>query len=160
MITEAGTISPVRGWRMYPFPLGESAPRLTYSTPALPSGASDLAGPLAGPASPDVGTVPSNTGILPSSARALPPGPVLCKATFTVRRKADTFLDMRAFHKGIVWVNGHCLGRYWNIGPTQTMYLPGAWLRTGANEVVVMDLFAPADPQLQGLDKPILDSVK
>jgi beta-galactosidase len=115
----------VKGWRMYPLPLGEEAPRLRYSA------------------------ITGTTN-----------GPALYKAFFTVRRKADTFLDMRSFVKGVVWINGHCLGRYWNIGPTQTMYLPGTWLRVGANEVVVMDLFAPMSLQLQGLEKPMLDTVK
>jgi len=125
--------TPVRGWQMYPLPLGEESPGVSYSAITIPA---------------------SHTA---PGADAMPPGPALYKAFFTVRRKADTFLDLRSFHKGIVWVNGHCLGRYWNIGPTQTMYLPGAWLRRGANHVVVMDLFPAAAPQLQGLDKPILD---
>jgi beta-galactosidase len=157
IMTEAGAVSPVRRWRIYPLSLGEEAPRLQYSTYPMPS---DVTASGAGSMPSGDGALPSPASALPSRTHIRPSGPVLCKTTFSIRRKADTFLDMRAFHKGIVWINGHCLGRYWNIGPTQTMYLPGAWLRTGANEIVVMDLFAPASPQLQGLDKPILDSVK
>ena len=39
---------------------------------------------------------------------------------FNVDTPGDTFLDLHSWGKGVVWVNGHCLGRYWNIGPTQT----------------------------------------
>ncbi|MEX6691010.1 beta-galactosidase [Danxiaibacter flavus] len=85
--------------------------------------------------------------------------PGFYRATFNVAEQADTYLDLRKWHKGLVWVNGICLGRFWNIGPTQTMYLPGCWLKKGANEVVVFDLFGMEDPSLQGLDKPILDSL-
>ena len=41
----------------------------------------------------------------------------------------DTFLDLRGWEKGTVWVNGHHLGRFWQIGPQQTLYVPGPWLR-------------------------------
>ena len=49
---------------------------------------------------------------------------------------------MRPWGKGVVWVNGHCLGRFWDIGPTQTAYLPGCWLHAGKNEIVILDLSA------------------
>ena len=82
--------------------------------------------------------------------------PALYKARFITHSHADVFLDVSRFNKGLVWVNGHCLGRYWNIGPTQTMYLPGVWLKNGRNEVVVMDLYKPSSLLLQGLKKPVL----
>ena len=82
--------------------------------------------------------------------------PALYRAAFTTHSQADVFLDVSRFNKGLVWVNGHCLGRYWNIGPTQTMYLPGVWLKNGRNEVVVMDLYRPSSLLLQGLAKPVL----
>ena len=66
---------------------------------------------------------------------------------------------MRKWNKGLVWVNGHCLGRFWNIGPTQTMFLPGCWLKKGKNEIIVFDLFGTSNPQMQSLEKPILDEV-
>ena len=72
----------------------------------------------------------------------------------------DTFLDLRTWGKGVVWVNGHCLGRFWNIGPTQTMYLPGPWLKRGSNEVVVFDLLGPTRAEMAGLKKPILDQLR
>jgi len=86
-------------------------------------------------------------------------GPAFWRAHFDLSAVGDTFLDLRGWGKGVVWVNGHCLGRFWNIGPTQTMYCPGPWLREGANEVVVLDLLGPRNPQLAGLTKPILDEL-
>ncbi|MCS0583541.1 beta-galactosidase [Massilia pinisoli] len=76
---------------------------------------------------------------------------------FDTGRAADTFLDMSGWGQGIVWVNGRCLGRYWSIGPTQTMYLPGPWVRKGRNEVVVLDLTGPRMARIAGLATPILD---
>jgi beta-galactosidase len=67
---------------------------------------------------------------------------------------------MRAFNKGIVWVNGKNLGRYWKIGPQQTLYLPGCWLRKGANEIIVREMLEPTgEPTVAFLDHPILDEL-
>jgi beta-galactosidase len=83
--------------------------------------------------------------------------PAFHKGTFQLDSLGDTFLDVSTWGKGLVWVNGHCLGRFWNIGPTQTMYLPGPWLKKGRNEVIVLDYAGPAKETLQGLGLPILD---
>ncbi len=86
-------------------------------------------------------------------------GPAFWRGAFTLANPGDTYLDLRTWGKGVVWVNGRCLGRFWNIGPTQTMYCPGPWLRAGRNEVVVLDLLGPAEPVLAGLARPILDEL-
>ena len=89
----------------------------------------------------------------------VPPAAAFWRGAFELARPADTFLDVRTWGKGVVWVNGHCLGRFWNIGPTQTMYCPGPWLRAGRNEVIVLDLVGPSSPRLAGLETPILDEL-
>ena len=82
------------------------------------------------------------------------------RGTFAVGEVADTFVDMRAFNKGIVWVNGKNLGRYWKIGPQQTLYLPGCWLKKGQNEIVVREMLEPTgEPTVAFLDHPILDEL-
>jgi beta-galactosidase len=86
-------------------------------------------------------------------------GPAFYKGSFHLDDIGDSFLDLSQWGKGLVWVNGHCLGRYWSIGPTQTMYLPGPWLQKGKNEVVVLDILGPDSPFLQGLTMPVLDSL-
>jgi beta-galactosidase len=87
-------------------------------------------------------------------------GPAFWRATVDLASAGDTFLDMRGWGKGVVWVNGHCLGRFWDIGPTQTAYAPGCWLRAGANRVVVLDVAGPTDPVVAGLSEPILDQLR
>lgn len=62
---------------------------------------------------------------------------------FNIKKVGDTFINMEAFGKGQVYVNGHALGRFWQIGPQQTLYLPGCWLKKGKNEVIVLDVVGP-----------------
>ncbi|WP_261387608.1 glycoside hydrolase family 35 protein [Chitinophaga pinensis] len=61
------------------------------------------------------------------------------KGTFTLTATGDTYLDMTNFKKGMVWVNGHNLGRYWEIGPQKRLYCPAPWLKKGENVIVVLD---------------------
>ncbi len=86
--------------------------------------------------------------------------PTFWRGSFQVANPADTFLDLSNWGKGVLWVNGHCLARYWNIGPTQTAYLPGVWLKKGANDIIILDLLGPASPQVAGLEKPVLDQLR
>lgn len=59
------------------------------------------------------------------------------KGTFDLNETGDTFLDMENWGKGIVFVNGKNIGRYWHVGPQQTLYLPGVWLKKGSNKIVI-----------------------
>ena len=83
--------------------------------------------------------------------------PAYYRATFTIAEVGDTFLSMLNWSKGMVWVNGHALGRYWEIGPQQTLYLPGCWLKEGENEIIILDMAGPVKPETEGLRQPILD---
>lgn len=65
---------------------------------------------------------------------------------------ADTFLQFPGV-KGVVWVNGHNLGRYWNIGPGGTLYVPAPWLKKGKNEILVFELEKLKFPYLRFLDR-------
>jgi len=87
-------------------------------------------------------------------------GPAFWRATVTLQETGDTFLDMRPWGKGVAWINGHCLGRFWDIGPTQTMYVPGPWLKVGPNEIIILDLLGPQPPAMAGLNQPILDQLR
>jgi beta-galactosidase len=99
------------------------------------------------------------TSLLPKHYAKSASGPLFLRGSFRLKQVGDVFLDVRQLGKGAVWVNGHAVGRYWNAGPQDTLYVPGAWLRRGANEVVVFDLLAKpgAAPKLAGLDAPILN---
>lgn len=86
--------------------------------------------------------------------------PTLYSGSFDLKQTGDVFLDMRGWGKGIVFVNGHNLGRYWKVGPQQTLYLPGCWLRKGKNEVVVLEqLNEVQQKELKTTDKPILEEL-
>ena len=85
--------------------------------------------------------------------------PAFWHATFNLTKTGDTFLDLSHWGKGVVWVNDHCLGRFWNIGPVQTAYLPGCWLHPGSNSVTILDLTGPNSPELAGHEKPTLDDL-
>jgi beta-galactosidase len=61
------------------------------------------------------------------------------KGTFDLKEAADTYIDVSNCKKGLVWVNGHNLGRYWNTGPQKRLYCPADWLKKGENKVVIFD---------------------
>lgn len=84
--------------------------------------------------------------------------PVVLKGHFDVSKVGDTYLDMQDWGKGVVWVNGHNLGRYWRVGPQQTVYVPVEWLKKKGNEIVVLELLQP-HKTISAIDKPILDKV-
>lgn len=93
------------------------------------------------------------------NSKTLSGAPVLKKGTFSLQTVGDTYLNLGNWGKGVVWVNGHNLGRYWNIGPQQTLYVPVEWLKKGGNEIIVLELLKPEQSQLQAVDKPILDKL-
>ena len=82
---------------------------------------------------------------LRSSGKTLKKPGVFFRGNFILTRDAgnlasDTFIDVSNYIKGIVWINGHNLGRYWEIGPQKRLYCPAPWLREGMNEIMVFDL--------------------
>ena len=66
--------------------------------------------------------------------------PRLFRYNLTLNEVGDTYLNMEGWRKGYVFVNGYNLGRYWNKGPQQKIFLPGVWLKQGLNDIVVFDL--------------------
>jgi len=76
---------------------------------------------------------------------------VFFKGTFKLDRVADTYLDMSNCKKGMMWVNGHNLGRYWNTGPQTRLYCPANWLKQGENDVVVFDLHQQTPVNIKGV---------
>lgn len=77
------------------------------------------------------------------------PGQFL-KGTFRLSRLGDTYIDVSGLKKGVIWVNGHNLGRYWEIGPQKRLYCPAPWLKKGTNEIVVFDLHQTAPASVSG----------
>ncbi|WP_413375542.1 glycoside hydrolase family 35 protein [Alkalihalobacillus sp. 1P02AB] len=82
--------------------------------------------------------------------------PCFYKGEFEVDEVGDTFVDTRGWKKGVVFINGFNLGRYWEIGPQQTLYLPGPLLKNGKNELILFELHGIARPEVSLIDTPIL----
>ena len=78
---------------------------------------------------------------------------------FTLKKVGDTFLNFETWGKGQVYVNGHAMGRIWSIGPQQTLYVPGCWLKKGKNEIIVLDVVGPKETVVWGQDKPELNKL-
>lgn len=86
--------------------------------------------------------------------------PIARRGTFTLNNVADTYLNLGTFGKGSVWVNGHHVGRYWNIGPQQTLYVPAPWLKKGKNNIVIFEMLKMTEDKINAIDYPILDDVR
>ena len=82
------------------------------------------------------------------------------RGTFTLNNTGDTFLDLSTWGKGLVYVNGHGIGRIWEIGPQQTLYTPGCWLKKGENEIMIFDVVGPREVSVDGKSYPILDKLQ
>lgn len=89
------------------------------------------------------------SGLKESSNSFTQPG-IFFRGSVTLDETADTFIDMTNFVKGFVWVNGHNLGRYWEIGPQTRLFCPASWLKKGVNEITVFDLHKTTPGTVKG----------
>ena len=175
---------PLSDWRVYPLPMAELPSVVSRSVVPKPAAATSKPAPSTGnpekqspsphcgfaygdvcppeykPLSHFVaeGSISSGppTPNATAASRSLPP--TFFRAHFTLTAAHDTFLDTRNLGKGIVWINGHNLGRFWNAGPQQTLYVPGPWLHAGTNQIVVFDMLPTTQESVAGLNHPILDA--
>ncbi|PQP89308.1 beta galactosidase jelly roll domain-containing protein [Paenibacillus sp. AR247] len=83
-------------------------------------------------------------------------GSAFYRGQLQVHERADTFLSLNGWTKGVVFINGFNLGRYWNIGPQKTLYVPGPLLREGANEIVIFELYGTELPEIDFVEQPDL----
>ena len=72
-------------------------------------------------------------------------GPVFARAVFDLPAEADLYLSTASLGKGIAWINGFCLGRYWSRGPQRTLYVPGPVTRRAGNELIILELHSAAN---------------
>jgi beta-galactosidase len=89
---------------------------------------------------------------LQDSGRAGRPG-VFFRGYFLLDSVADTYFDLSHYQKGVVWVNGHNLGRYWDIGPQHSLYCPASWLKKGKNEIILFDLHQMKPVPVKGIKR-------
>ena len=159
---------PLSNWSIYPLPMSaapvqpdsRSSSRTTAAHEPRGSKSIEHCGFGYGNVCPNVNPLPGSTTPRlqdPSIPPVRNAAPAFFRTTFTLARTGDTFLDIRKLGKGVVWINGHNLGRFWNVGPQDTLYVPGPWLKTGQNEIVVFDMLPTARESVAGLDHPILN---
>lgn len=77
---------------------------------------------------------------------------VFFKGSFSLNETGDTYIDMSNYKKGIVYVNGHNLGRYWNTGPQFHLFCPATWLKKGNNDIVVFDFHQTQATTVSGVE--------
>jgi beta-galactosidase len=78
--------------------------------------------------------------------------PMFYTGNFTLDNVGETYLDMRNWHFGVVWVNGHNLGRYWDVGASRSLYLPSVWQKAGTNQITILELRQPpTNPEIKGM---------
>ena len=93
------------------------------------------------------------------SERAAAGLPCFYRASFRARAGVDTFLDMGGWTKGVVWINGFNLGRYWSVGPQRTLYVPGELLRE-ENVVEILELHEPNETaSVRFASKPLFEDM-
>lgn len=73
------------------------------------------------------------------------------RGAFELQEIGDTYIDMSLWKKGVVWINGKNLGRYWEIGPQQRLFCPAPFLKKGKNEIVVFDLHQTRPAPVKGM---------
>jgi beta-galactosidase len=126
-------------WDIFSLPMDEGViAGLSAGTGRAQSSGLDAAGAVRGSGQDGVGVRPG----------------IFFKGSFELQQTADTYLDMSNFKKGVIWVNGHNLGRYWYVGPQQRLYCPAGWLKKGRNEVIVFDLQMLEAAAVRGVDRP------
>ncbi len=98
-----------------------------------------------------------NLSGLEFSEEAAGNGPRFFRASFEVKEPQDTFLTLPGWTKGVCWINGFNLGRYWKRGPQHSLYVPAPLLRAGLNELIVLELHERAANTVTFVDKAQLE---
>ncbi len=88
---------------------------------------------------------------LRSSGKMVNKPGIFYKGNFSLAIVGDTYFDVSGYKKGIVWVNGHNLGRYWEIGPQKRLFCPGTYLKPGLNEIIIFDLHLTDPKPITGI---------
>ncbi len=85
--------------------------------------------------------------------------PAFFKGEFKAEPGVDAFLDMTGWDKGVAWINGFNLGRYWKIGPQGTLYIPGSLIKE-SNTIEVLELHhCNADRTINLVEEPSIDTI-
>ncbi|HJA29539.1 MAG TPA: beta-galactosidase [Candidatus Olsenella pullicola] len=86
--------------------------------------------------------------------------PSFSRFEFTLDEPADTFVDTTGFGKGVVFVNGVNVGRYWEIGPIATLYVPHGITRAGVNELVLFETEGTVSDSISLRSTPLIEHLE
>ena len=137
----------LNGWDVDAWPLEDMGAELAGLVARAGADAAD-GGAAGGGGSPVAATlvdgadVPAGTrvgGARPGTSATAASLPLLVSASFEVDTPADAHLDVSGAGHGVAYVNGRCAGRYWSVGPQQTLFVPGTWIRPGRNDVLLLE---------------------
>ncbi len=81
--------------------------------------------------------------------------PAFYRGTFSLASVGDTYLNLRNWKRGVVWINGHNLGRYWDVGPQRDLFVPGVWLNKGENSIILFDMEQASPGRLEATPERI-----
>lgn len=86
--------------------------------------------------------------------------PAFYRFDFRLDDAHDTYIDMMGYGKGAVFVNGHNLGRFWEVGPTTSLYVPHGFLKEGDNSIIVFETEGRYQETLQLVQQPTFLTIK
>lgn len=84
------------------------------------------------------------------------PGPTITFTDFHAEEPADRYLRLDGWTKGVAFINGFNVGRYWSRGPQRTLYVPGPLIRAGRNELAVLELHGSTTTEVRFVPAPDL----
>ena len=79
---------------------------------------------------------------------------------FEMKALKDTYLDLSGFGKGLAFVNGVNIGRFWNVGPTLSLYIPHSLLKEGHNRIIIFETEGEYEESINLVNQPTFKTIK
>ena len=89
-----------------------------------------------------------------------PEQPAFYAFDFEMKALKDTYLDLSGFGKGLVFVNGVNIGRFWNVGPTLSLYIPHSLLKEGHNRIIIFETEGKYEESINLVNQPTFKNIK
>ena len=89
-----------------------------------------------------------------------PKQPAFYSFDFEMKALKDTYLDLSGFGKGLAFVNGVNIGRFWNVGPTLSLYIPHSLLKEGHNRIIIFETEGEYEASINLVNQPTFKTIK
>ena len=89
-----------------------------------------------------------------------PEQPAFYAFDFEIKALKDTYLDLSGFGKGLAFVNGVNIGRFWNVGPTLSLYIPHSLLKEGNNRIIIFETEGEYEESINLVNQPTFKTIK